>query len=105
VSARAHVEFDPPRFGVRLAVQLAVSENESTCIVWPDWPVAKTVRAGEDEPNVWLPLTEDVARAIYEALADHFGHSGHDTRALRKDYDAERARVDAFIKHLTGGAT
>jgi len=97
MSARAHVEFDAARFGVRLAVQLASGENESTCIVWPDWPVAQVVRAGEDEPNVWLPLTEDVARAIYEALGDHFGHSGHDTRALRKDYDAERKRVDLFI--------
>jgi len=103
MSARAHVEFDPMRFGVRLAVQLASGENESTCIIWPGPPVAKVVRAGEDDPNVWLPLSEDVARAIYEALGDHFGHSGHDARALRKDYDAERARVDAFIKHLTGG--
>ena len=40
---------------------------------------------------------------IYEALADYFGHSGHDTRALRKDYDAERARVDKLINNLIGG--
>ena len=46
----------------------------------------------------------DNARAIYEALADYFGHAGHDIRALRKDYDAERARVDKLIHHAIGGA-
>lgn len=48
-----------------------------------------------------LLLREDIARAVYEALADHFGHSGHDTRALRRDYEDERKRVDTFIAHLT----
>ena len=46
-----------------------------------------------------LYLSTEAARALYEALADHFGHSGHDTRALRRDYDAERKRVDLFIEH------
>ena len=57
----------------------------------------------EDAQPLFLP--EHVARALYEELADHFGHSGHDTRALRRDYDAERKRVDTFIAHLTGGAS
>jgi hypothetical protein len=49
-----------------------------------------------------LRLTHDMARALYEALAQHFG--GHpETATLRKDYEAERARVDVFIRHLTNG--
>jgi len=51
-----------------------------------------------------LRLSNEQARALYGALADHFGHNGTDTRALRKDYDAERARVDLFIAALTGEA-
>lgn len=47
-----------------------------------------------------LFLPNDAARALYEALADHYGHAGHDIRALRKDYDAERKRVDQFISAL-----
>ena len=41
---------------------------------------------------------------IDAALLDHY-RGGHDARELRKDYDAERARVDIFIKHLTAGAS
>lgn len=50
-----------------------------------------------------LLIPEDVARAVYEALAQHFGHVGHDGRALRKDYEAERARVDRLIEYATRG--
>jgi hypothetical protein len=51
---------------------------------------------GED-PESFLHIGEDEARALYEGLADYFGHTGHDIRALRKDYDAERKRVDLLI--------
>lgn len=30
------------------------------------------------------------------------GHSTHDTRILRRDYEAERSRVDRLIGHLIG---
>lgn len=49
--------------------------------------------------HLGLPLDRDEARAIYEALADHFGHGATSTAALRKDYEAERARVDRLITH------
>lgn len=55
----------------------------------------------EDDEADRLHIRVEDARAIYEALADFFGHSGHDTRALRKDYDAERGRVDKLLAHLT----
>jgi hypothetical protein len=47
-----------------------------------------------------LRLREDLARALLTALLKHFD-GGEDTRNLRRDYDAERKRVDTFIAHLT----
>lgn len=43
-----------------------------------------------------LDIPEEVARALLDALTRHF-HGGSDTRQLRADYDAERARVDRLI--------
>lgn len=51
--------------------------------------------------GVELPLTDAEARGLYEALADYYGHTSVSAAALRKDYDAERARVDRLIAHLT----
>lgn len=47
-----------------------------------------------------LRLSHDMARALYEALAKHFG-GAPETATLRKDYEAERARVDVFIRYMT----
>ena len=97
MTIRARAEFDPQRFGVRVIV----SPREGQVIRWGEPIVSKLDPDVLAPDDAWLRLDEDMARAIYETLADHFGHSGHDTRALRKDYDAERVRVDTFIKHLT----
>ncbi len=97
---RAYVESDPVAFGVRIAVV-----RPHHVLHWK--PIEVSVReersATAIEDDVWLRLPENDARAIYEALAEHFGHAGHDIRALRKDYDAERGRVDRFISYLTDG--
>lgn len=45
-------------------------------------------------PTILLPI--EAARALLDSLTRHF-HGADDTRALRKDYDAERARVDKLI--------
>lgn len=70
-----------------------------------EWPYPEFA-ADPVEPGQVIPpslvLREDVARAVYEALADYFGHAGHDARALRKDYEAERRRVDKVLDYLTG---
>lgn len=96
---RAHVEFDPARLGVRLAVA-----RPQAVLTWTD-PVPEYVdpEGGQfrTTDETWLHLNEEDARAIYEALADYFGHNGHDARALRKDYEAERARVDRLIAYAT----
>lgn len=49
-------------------------------------------------PTITIP--DEVARALLDALSAHYGGTG-DTRALRRDYDAERARVDRLITALT----
>jgi hypothetical protein len=40
-----------------------------------------------------MTLQDDIARALHEELTRHY-HGADDSRALRRDYDAERARVD-----------
>ena len=45
-----------------------------------------------DEPSIMLGGEE--ARAFLDALTRYY-HGAEDTRALRRDYDAERARVDS----------
>lgn len=51
----------------------------------------------DPEPYLKIPIV--LAAGLLDALSRHFGGSG-DTRQLRKDYDAERARVDRLIEHL-----
>lgn len=45
----------------------------------------------EGPPPLRIPT--DAARALYDALAQHFGGTSN-SKQLRADYDAERARVD-----------
>lgn len=54
----------------------------------PREPVEPTLRIGDSE-----------ARALLEALARHYG-GADDVRALRRDYDAERKRVDQLTAAL-----
>jgi hypothetical protein len=53
------------------------------------------------QPEATLRLRGEEARALLEALVRHY-QGTEDTRMLRKDYDAERARVDKFIDSLVG---
>jgi hypothetical protein len=51
-----------------------------------------------------LNMPRDMARALYDALADHFnGTSG--TRQLRADFNHERGRVDRLIDTVSKIAT
>ena len=56
-----------------------------------------------DDPYGEIPPTfrlgPEEARAVLAGLAAHF-HGPDDTRALRRDYDTERARGDVLIGHL-----
>jgi len=66
--------------------------------VWQ--PLDRRVDLQEPPAQKLVIYDEEVLRALYEALADHFGGSGHDTRALRKDYEHEKGRVDRLIDGL-----
>lgn len=102
MTSKAHVEYD--LMGVRVAL---LREGNGHRVV-AQWPVVMQAWRTVEEPGSapqdedWLRLDEADARAIYEGLADYFGHSGHDTRALRRDYDAERKRVDHLIDAVIG---
>lgn len=61
----------------------------------------EVVPEGVEGPLLRIP--EDVARALLDALAQHFGGTSN-SRQLRQDYDAERARVDKLIDSMIGRA-
>lgn len=72
--------------------------EDSTRFEWtdigpPDAPISDSVL----EPTFVLPF--DSGRALLEALTRHY-NGAEDTRALRRDYDAERKRVDEQAKVL-----
>ena len=46
-----------------------------------------------------LSVREDHARALLQALVEHF-QGAEDTRALRRDYDHEKQRVDRLVDAL-----
>ena len=96
MSARAKAEYDPMMDRVRISVS-----PKSGAIL--NWGMVSVVRIADEHtameltPEAYLPLDEDVARAMYEALGRYFGGDAVDARRLRADYDAERQRVDKFI--------
>jgi hypothetical protein len=105
MTSKAFIKDDWQRDGIKVAV-IRESHGRRELLTWTLGEVqvldeADYGRRVEDDTESYLHIQEDDARALYEALADHFGHAGHDIRALRKDYDAERSRVDKFIAHLT----
>lgn len=106
---QAHIEQDWISRGVRLHFRRVDDSGRSfETIRFPGQPQVIVLDGAERDPfgvrptaEDGLSLPEDYARALYEALADYYGHTGHDTRALRRDYDAERARVDRLIAVVT----
>jgi hypothetical protein len=101
LQTRAHVVDEFWRDGV--GIYLVDTENgnrrvaEPVDFVWS--PVAEAVEVAVQAPTLRMP--EHVARALLDALAAHFGGTS-EVQTLRKDYMAERARVDKMIDHLTG---
>jgi hypothetical protein len=65
-----------------------------------EWEQVTDVYAGHGPT---LVLEEDEARALLDALTRYY-NGAEDTRALRKDYDAERARVDKLTDAVIGVA-
>jgi hypothetical protein len=105
MSTEAHIETDFIGQGIAVNVirrngdRIDVLMDLGTVDTFPVW---RTVEPATQAPP-GLRIPDDVAKALLDALLDHY-RGGHDARELRKDYNAERARVDIFIKHITGGA-
>jgi hypothetical protein len=72
------------------------------------------LRLHDDQSLEWLELAEaavndpiaptielpgEVGRAVLDSLTRYY-HGAEDTRALRRDYDAERKRNDTLVKAL-----
>lgn len=114
---QAHVEPEFITSGVRVHLgRRALGPGDASTIrVWghanyvtviaPQWGAAPAEPEEKPDRSTWLRLPGDEARALYEALAEHFGHGAPDTRDLRKDYTDERARVDRLTDALTVIAT
>jgi hypothetical protein len=104
---RAYVQDMPfAGLGVSVAIVRHPAEGETD-------PRVRVLHLHDNEAVSWdehepatvvtptLQLDDDAARALLDALAAHF-HGTEDTRALRKDYDAERARCDTLMGALLG---
>lgn len=72
-----------------------VEGGNDTVYRWEDLPDPPVL---DTPPSFQLGDAE--ARALLEALTRHY-HGAEDTSALRKDYDAERKRVDDLTTSLT----
>ena len=70
----------------------AILHMDDSMMRWTELgPPDSVVPDGVLAPTFSLPF--DSGRALLEALTRHY-NGAEDTRALRKDYDAERKRVD-----------
>ena len=103
MNTEAHINVDHMARGIKIIVlrrngdEIRVLKDLGGADRFPVWDFATP---GTEAP-AGIRIEDDVAKALLDALLDHY-RGGHDARELRKDYDAERARVDIFIKHLTG---
>lgn len=107
--ARAYVQTDWGRDGVAVwlslkrwwdgAARLSIVQPVELVLSDVDQPEAVDINQGPT-----LRLTDDMARALLDALVQHYG--GHsNVQTLRRDYDAERARVDKMTAALISIAT
>ena len=98
---RAYVQQSMARFGVDVYLTASRDQNgDRIALAQPIELVFADVdpNIGGQMPTLQLP--EDAARALLDALAAHFGGVS-EVQTLRKDYMAERARVDKLIDHMT----
>ena len=96
----ARVIDDPMRDSVRLALFRHRGDGQVEVVtgIDPNTGLVSELHPEGTSRDPWtLPaLPYHLALPLLDALARHFGGTG-DTRQLRKDYDAERARVDRLI--------
>ena len=99
---RAYITEDFPADAVKIAIVQQPEDGRPQAIlrVIDDAPRLRWEAIEPDttiEPT--MMLREDEARALLDSLTRHF-QGAEDTRALRRDYDSERARVDGLTGAL-----
>jgi hypothetical protein len=101
----AHVADDPCSLGVKIAIvnqreeATAPSEVLRLHVAGPGTFMEWTQIQPGQPVEATLTLPGDIARALLDGLTRQY-HGAEDTRALRRDYDAERKRVDDLTGHL-----
>ncbi|BBH17527.1 hypothetical protein Back2_18140 [Nocardioides baekrokdamisoli] len=100
----AHIETAWARGGVKIGIGRRPDSSQGPRLVLRFAP-PELETAPDDFESIdgRLFLADEDARALYEALAEHYGHAENDVRALRRDYDAERSRVDRLVGALIDG--
>lgn len=102
---RAYIRENLPAMALEIAI-IQLLDDAPRRILRLDETGADTVYRWEDLPDPpldvapTLQLGDSEARALLEALAGHY-NGADDVRALRRDYDAERSRVDSLTSALT----
>lgn len=96
----AQVEMtDPLRRYVGIHLGQLLPDNGLEVVSFGEGTV-KRVPENESAGPAGLKLRVDQGLALMQALNAYYGGI-EDARSLRKDYDAERARVDKLLAHLT----
>ena len=96
---RAHAQHDFLAHGV--AVYLGHETNgRATRLAVPAHLELQDVGDSLVQAEPWLRLNDDIAQALMDALAAHYGGHTH-LLTLRADYEAERDRLDKLIDLLT----
>lgn len=88
---QAKVAEDWQNFGVRIMWMRDLPGVREVSDGKTVWTVTDNATAVAEDRT--LHLNEDMARSLLAALLKHY-NGADDARMLRKDYDAERARVD-----------
>lgn len=98
MTVRAYAEPNHLRNGVDLIV---VDDQPDATVVLRT--TVERVRVDPDtvlDVDDRLTVTEEEARALYEALAELYGHRPADGRQMRRDFEHERARADKLIDSI-----
>lgn len=100
--SRAYVSDDFARNGVSIFLAHDRGNGRALAnpveLAWSEAAASEAAAGWVHDPTLRLP--DDVARALLDALVAHYGGTS-EVQTLRKDYLAERARVDKMIDHLT----
>lgn len=104
MAAKAYVQQDFMSRWTEIALVENIYDSKRRVLTWPKNLGGITVEEAAVIPDECiLRLPENITRALYEGLAEHYGglNAEHVVK-LREDYELERVRVDKFINYVIG---